>query len=218
MATAARPPEIRTAWLTDTWLALLFVTTRVQRSAPRRRRQQLLREQSTNLAALQRKPLRVMLTSLLWLDGRRWWPYVPVFVGVLAPVERLLGPLRFVAVGMSAHVGGTLISQALLARSIRRADEPRRLVHARDVGVSYFVLGIFGMLAGTLDRPGRNAAQLAAAGAVAAAAATRANFTTTGHNAALLIGTLWSPLLARVISRRRGSESPLGANSRPRRW
>src|SRR5258708_2025986 len=71
-------PHIAGAALTYAWLALLFVTTRIQRSAPRRKRQRLLREQSTNIAQLQRKPLHVLLTSLLWLDGRRW-PYVPVF-------------------------------------------------------------------------------------------------------------------------------------------
>ncbi|MDT5329050.1 MAG: hypothetical protein QOF31_347 [Mycobacterium sp.] len=183
-------PHIAGGALTYTWLALLFVTTRIQRSAPRRERQRLLREQSTNIAQLQRKPLHVLLTSLLWLDGRRWWPYVPVFATMLAPAERLLGRSRYVITGLSSHVIATLVSQRLLVLSIKRADEPRRALTARDVGVSYFTLGIGGALCRYLDRPWRVAVQTAAAGSVAVAVVSRANFTATGHCVAFLLGVI----------------------------
>jgi hypothetical protein len=176
--------------LTYAWLALLFVTTRIQRSATRRKRQRLLQEQSTNIAQLQRKPLHVLLTSLLWLDGRRWWPYVPVFATMLAPAERLLGRSRYVITGVNAHVIATIVSQWLLALSIKRADEPRGALNARDVGVSYFTLGIGGALCRYLDRPWRAAVQIGAAGSVAMAVLSRANFTATGHCVAFLVGVL----------------------------
>jgi hypothetical protein len=183
-------PHIAGGALTYAWLALLFVTTRVQQSAPQRKRQRLLREQSTNIAQLQRKPLHVLLTSLLWLDGRRWWPYVPVFATMLAPAERLLGRSQYVITGMSAHVIATLVSQWLLALSIKRADEPGRSLNARDVGVSYFTFGIGGALCRYLDRPWRVAVQIAATGSVAIAVLSRANFTATGHCVAFLVGIL----------------------------
>jgi hypothetical protein len=186
-------PHIAGGALTYAWLGLLFVTTRIQRSAPRRERQRLLREQSTNVAQLQRKPLHVLLTSLLWLDGRRWWPYVPVFATMLAPAERRLGRSRYVITGLSAHVIATLVSQWLLAMSVKRADEPRRSLTARDVGVSYFTLGVAGALCRYLDRPWRVAALAAAAGSVAIAVVSRANFTATGHCIAFLLGVLGPP-------------------------
>jgi hypothetical protein len=64
-------PHIAGGALTYAWLALLFVTTRIQRSAPRRKRQRLLREQSTNIAQLQRKPLHVPATA-----SHSWWGFL----------------------------------------------------------------------------------------------------------------------------------------------
>jgi hypothetical protein len=184
-------PHIAGGALTYAWLALLFVTTRFQRSAPRRKRQRLLREQSTNITQLQRKPLQVLLTSLLWVEGRRWWPYAPVFATMLAPAERLLGRSRYVITGLSAHVIATLVSQWLLSLSVKRASEPRRSLNARDVGVSYFTLGIGGALCRYLNRPRRVAVQIAAAGSIVIAVLSRANFTATGHCIAFLVGVLF---------------------------
>jgi hypothetical protein len=188
MRTGRRADLSEFAPLTWSWLALLFVTTRIQRSTSHRERQQLLRERSTNLKQLHRKPLRVLFASLLWLDGRSWWPYVPVFAGVLAPAERRLGPARFVGVGLGAHVVATLASQELVARSIRKGVEPLAQARARDIGVSYFVFGIGGWLSGQLPQPWRQRAQLAAGGSVTVAVLSRSSFTTVGHCAAFAVG------------------------------
>lgn len=183
-------PTVAAAPLTYGWLALLFGTTRIQRSASARKRRELLREQSTNIVQLRRRPLRALVTSLLWLDGRRWWPYVPVFAAVLGPAERVQGRPRYLGTGIAAHVIGTAASQALLARSIARGDEPRKLAHAHDIGVSYFALGVGGGLCGYLPTSWRVGTQLAAATAVAVAVRSRADFTATGHCVAFLVGTL----------------------------
>ncbi|MDT5015852.1 MAG: hypothetical protein QOD39_2012 [Mycobacterium sp.] len=204
-------PDIAGGVLTYAWLALLFVTTRIQRSASRRKRQRLLQEQSTNIAALQRKPLRVLLTSLLWLDGRQWWPYVPVFSAMLAPAERLLGKWRYAITGLTAHVVATLVSQMLLSRSIRQAKERRKSRHARDVGVSYFAFGIGGALCRYLDRPWRIAAQIVGAGSVVVAVLSRANFTSTGHCVAFLVGALIPSAVDTPTSRR----TPVARADRP---
>ncbi|MET0700781.1 MAG: rhomboid-like protein [Mycobacterium sp.] len=174
--------------LTWSWLALLFVTTRIQRSASHRERQILLREQSTNLKQLHRKPVRVLFASLLWLDGRSWWPYAPVFAGLLAPAERRLGSARFVAIGLGAHVAATLISQELVARSIRKGSEPLAQARARDIGVSYFVFGIGGWCSGQLPPPWRQRVQLAAGTSVGVAVLAGASFTSVGHFLAFAFG------------------------------
>src|SRR5215212_514084 len=183
-----------TAPLSFASLAILFVTTRIQRSAGRRKAKQIQRAYSTNLRGLDNEPSRVLAASLFWLDDHRWWPYVPVFVGVVAPAERRLGWWRWLLVGLGAHVVGTYAGQSYLRLLIRRGRAPKRLVNARDVGVSYFLLGVAGTLTGYVQPPWRSRSQLTAVAALTANAAVRPTFTEVGHLTALLVGLAAIPL------------------------
>jgi len=185
---------VASAPLTFGWLLVLFVTTRIQRWAGPQRSLRIQKRHSTNLRRLRAQPSRVLVTSLFWLDDRRWWPYVPVFVGVLAPAERRLRWWRWLFVGMSAHVTATFAGQSYLRRSIRKAEAPRRLVNARDVGVSYFVFGVAGALTGYVERPWRSGCQAAALVALAVNAALRPTFTEVGHLTAFVVGLAGAPL------------------------
>lgn len=175
------------------WLAVLFVTTRVQRNAGRAR-SQLLRSQSTNLNHLADEPTRVLAASLFWLDGNRWWPYVPPFAAVLAPAERRLGTLRWLTVGTAAHVAGTYLGQGYLRRSIRTEQAPPRLADAHDVGVSYFLLGVAGTLTAYLPRRYRTRVRAASLAVLAGNAAARPTFTEIGHLSAFATGLALGPL------------------------
>ena len=177
-----------TAPLTYAWLAILFVTTRRQRSAGKRGSQRIQRQHSTNLSRLRTEPLRVLLASLFWTDDRRWWPYIPVFVGAMAPAERRLRSWRWVAIGLTAHVVATYVGQEHLAWRIRRGRAPRRLVAARDVGVSYFVLGVLGAFTGCADRTWRPRSEVAGLSALAVNAAARPTYTEVGHLTAFVVG------------------------------
>lgn len=170
------------------WLAILFVTTRRQRSAGRLGSRRLQREHSTNLRRLRTEPARVLVSSLFWLDDRRWWPYVPVFATVVVPAERRLGTGRWLLVGSAAHVIGTYVGQEHLRLRIRTGRAPSRLVNARDVGVSYFVLGVAGALSGYVPPAWRAQTQLVAAGALAANAVARPTATEIGHLTAFTVG------------------------------
>jgi rhomboid family protein len=185
---------IGSAPLTFAWLFVLFVTTRIQRSAGRRGSRRIQRRHSTNLRRLGSEPSRVLAASLFWLDGRMWWPYVPMFVGVVAPAERRLRWWRWLLIGMAAHVLGTYVGQGHLRWSMRRGEAPRRLVNARDVGVSYFVLGVSGTLTGYVRRRRRTRYQVAAVAALAGNAALRPTFTEVGHLTAFLVGLAAVPL------------------------
>lgn len=185
---------ISSAPLTFGWLAVLFVTTRVQRSAGKRAALRLQRTYSTNLTRLRREPHRVLPASLFWLDDRRWWPYVPLFVGVLAPAERRLRWWRWLLVGLAAHVIATYLGQGQLRRAIRSGTAPRRLVNVRDVGVSYFFFGVAGTLSGYVPREFRTPAQAVAVAALTVNAAVRPTFTEIGHLTALVVGLGAVPL------------------------
>lgn len=176
------------------WLLVLLVTTRVQRSAGDRESRRIQRRNSTNLRRLRTEPSRVLTTSLFWLDGHRWWPYVPVFVGVVAPAERRLRWWRWLLVGICAHVVATYVGQSYLRLLIRKGRAPLRLENARDVGVSYFVLGVAGALSGYTRKPWRSRTQAAAVLALAANAAARPTFTEVGHLTAFVVGLSAIPL------------------------
>ena len=108
---------IASAPLSFGWLLVLFVTTWIQRSAGRRGSKRIQRRHSTNLWRLNSEPSRVLAASLFWLDGRMWWPYVPMFVGVVAPAERRLRWWRWLLVGSAAH--------AIVPIMHPSADQPR---------------------------------------------------------------------------------------------
>ena len=181
--------------LSFAWLSVLFVTTRLQRRAGRRKARRIQQANSTNISKLRREPHRVLFASLFWLDVRSWWPYVPVYVAVVAPAERRLGWWRWLFVGLSAHVIATYVSQGRLSRSIRKGHAPRKLVNARDVGVSYFMLGVAGALSGYVDRRRRTTAQTAAVSALVANAVARPTFTELGHLTAFGVGLAASPFV-----------------------
>lgn len=136
----------------------------------------------------------MLAASLFWLDGSRWWPYVPPFAAVLAPAERRLGTLRWLVVGAAAHVAGTYLGQGYLRRSIRTEQAPPRLADAHDVGVSYFLLGVAGTLTAYLPRRHRMPVRAAGVAVLTTNVVVRPTFTEVGHLSAFVTGLTLSPL------------------------
>lgn len=196
--------SVKRAWhyaasapLTYGWLVVLLATTLIQHSLSDRLLRALLLSTSTNLHHLASDPLRVLFNSLLWIDGKYWWPYLVIFTLFLAPVERWLGHIRWLVVGLICQVGATYISEGFLYWTIQESQASPRLIDARDVGVSYFVVGIAGVLFYRLPRRWR---WLYLGGLVAIAVgalAIRANFTSWGHLCALVLGLACYPLTRR---------------------
>jgi hypothetical protein len=185
---------VASAPLTFAWLLVLLVTTRIQRSAGPRVSRRIQRRNSTNLRRLRREPSRVLMTSLLWLDDHKWWPYVPIFVALVAPAERRLRWWRWLLVGFAAHVIGTYVGQSYLRLLIRKGRAPTRLVNARDLGVSYFGFGVAGTLSGYVERSWRLPCQLAVLAALVGNVAIRPTFTEVGHLTAFVVGLAAIPL------------------------
>ncbi|RDH78777.1 rhomboid family intramembrane serine protease [Mycolicibacterium moriokaense] len=185
---------IASAPLTYGWLVVLLSTTLVQHSLAPSLLRTLLQSTSTNLHHLSSQPVRVLFNSLFWIDGWYWWPYLILFTVFLAPAERWLGHLRLLIVGLICHVGATYLSEGFLYLAIAEKHAPPRLVDVRDVGVSYFVAGVAGVLFYRLPRRWRwlylGALALIAVGALIY----RTNYTSVGHLCALLIGLACYPL------------------------
>lgn len=185
---------VGSAPVTFCWLTLLFMTTVIQHVLPRLHLREVLHQNSTNLHHLAADPLRVLGTSLLWIDGYRWWPYFVAFCLFLAPAERWLGSLRFVIAGLTAHVVATYLSEGFLYWQIQEAAVSPKYLNARDVGVSYFVAGIAGLLTYRIARPWRWLYLVTALAWVGIGLAVTPTFTSVGHLAGVLVGLALYPL------------------------
>lgn len=198
---------VRSAPLTYVWLVALLVTTIVQRQTHGRELHDLLVQSSTNIHHLETDPLYVLVTSLFWIDGRFWTPYLVLFSLILAPAERWLGQIRWLTVGLTAHVLATYISEGLLYLAIHHHVAPERLVHVRDVGVSYFLVGVGAVLAYRIVRPWRWVYLGTAFIYFGAALVGNINFTAIGHLSALLIGLCCYPFTRARSAQARTTDS-----------
>jgi rhomboid family protein len=185
---------VYTAPLTYAWLAVLLITTIIQHQLGRRELHTMLVHGSTNLHGLATDPLRVLFESLLWIDGRYWTPYLVLFTLFLAPAEHWLGEIRWLTVGLTAHIGATYISEGLLYLEIQHHLAPERLVHARDIGVSYFLVGVIAVLAYHVATPWRWGYLAILIVLFLGPVIVDPKFTAIGHFAAILIGLLFYPM------------------------
>lgn len=210
---------IRRAPGTFVWLAVLFATTVVLNHLSPEATRFVLGDRSTNLHHLHEDPVRVLITSALWLPGGgsswywSWLWYVVVFNIFHVPAERWLGTLRWLAVLVSAHVGATYLSEGILYWEIRHGFAPAEEVFTLDVGVSYALAGVVAVLAYRIARPWCFGYAAAVLIWYAIPLFDGRNFTDIGHFTALLIGFACYPL----TRGRPGPWTPSTAELLPRR-
>ncbi|MEU3184606.1 rhomboid-like protein [Streptomyces sp. NPDC006923] len=191
-------PKIR-AWITSApgtylWLAALFVTTVALHHMSPEFERELLLQHSTNIHELSVNPVRVLITSAFWIDGGSWLPYALLYTALHAPAERWLGTPRWLAVVAAAHIGATLISEGVLGWAIHHGHAPQSAVNTLDVGVSYALAGIAGILIHRVPRPWNLPYITAVAVFYGAPLITGRTFTDIGHLTAVLIGLACYPL------------------------
>jgi hypothetical protein len=185
---------VSSAPLTYLWLIVLLITTIIQRTASRRHLHFLLVHNSTNIRHLATDPLNALFSSLLWIDGRYWTPYLLLFTLFLAPAEHWLGKIRWLTVGLTAHISATYISEGLLYLEIQYHHAPQKLVHATDIGVSYFMVGLIAVLAYHIAMPWRWGYLAILILIFTVPLVIDANFTAIGHFSAIFIGLLFYPV------------------------
>lgn len=105
---------VRSAPGTYLWLAVLFVTTIALHHMSPEFEEDFLRQRSTNIHELSTNPVRVLITSALWIDGGHWLPYAVLYSVFHAQAERWLGTPRWLAVVVLAHVLATYLSEGAL--------------------------------------------------------------------------------------------------------
>jgi rhomboid family protein len=207
---------VRSAPLTYFWLIVLLYTTTIAHGLNRRQLHHLYVHRSTNLHHLGTDPIKVLIESLMWIDGRHWLPYVVVFTLFVAPAEHWLGWERWLAVGLIAHVGATYLSEGLLYLAIETGRARESLVNVSDIGVSYFVTGLVAVLAYHIAVPWRWGYIAAVLATFIVALVWHHSFAGLGHLFAVVIGLCcypltrgraapWDPARARARMRRAGA-------------
>ena len=175
-------------------LLILAVTTLVLRGLDAPTTTRILRHQSTNLFQMTRDAPRVLVLSAFLLDNGRMLNETIIFTLVLAPVERWIGTYRWIATFAAGHVGATLATTVGIWLQVREGAG-RSLVYPVDVGVSYGVAALAGVLAYRLRRPWNLAWLAFVAVDVGRAVIATGTFTDWGHLVALLIGLAMGPLV-----------------------
>jgi hypothetical protein len=175
---------------TLSWLAIISATRLVLRGADPRLQHRLLESVSTNLSHLAHDPLNVLLTSICFVTSTPdYLAFVVMAAAVSAPVERWLGLRRWLIAVAIGHIGATLVIAIGLKIGIAEGWIDPQVRHALDVGVSYAVRSLAGVLFFAIGVRWRRWAYLSAV-AVATAAPLLAgpDFTDAGHAVALVLG------------------------------
>jgi hypothetical protein len=211
---------VRSAPLTYGWLIVLGCTTAIEQGLNRRQLHHLLVHRSTNLHHLGTDPIKVLIESLLFIDGRNFLRnfvfFAVIFTVFVAQAEHWLGWRRWLAVGLIAHIGATYLSEGVLYLQIELGAAPERLVNATDIGPSYFVVGLVAVLAYHITVPWRWAYIAVVLATFTVALMWHHGFTGVGHLSAAVIGLCCYPLTrgragpwdpARVLDRLRRADA-----------
>ncbi|NUP33417.1 MAG: hypothetical protein HOU01_17145 [Streptomycetaceae bacterium] len=170
------------------WLLVLYVTTYVYLHLDPDRRTSFLKQRSTNIKHLNQNPLEVLTSSAVWADGPHLVKFTVMFTLIFAIAERWMGTWRWLSVAALGHVGATYLSQSLVLLGIKFGTLPVRLRNAVDVGPSYALMAIAGVLFYRFSGPLRWC-YLALLGAyVGVPVYVDRDFTSAGHVTSVLIG------------------------------
>jgi hypothetical protein len=203
---------IRSAPGTCLWLLVLLGTTiALHRMSPGAERV-FLGSRSTNIHELSVHPVRVLIQSALWIDSGHWVPYAVLYTVFHAEAERWLGTARWLAVAASAHIFASFISEGALLWAIQAGHAPESAVNTLDVGVSYALAGVIGVLTYRITPPWRYGYAAVIVIGTALPLITARTFTDLGHFASVMIGLAWYP-----VTRGRPQRNPMGALGAARR-
>ncbi len=185
---------VRRAPGTYIWLAVLFVTTVVIRSVSPTTAHHILEKRSTNLHYLTTSPVRVLISSALWIAGGGWFGYFVLYNLFHVPAERWLGTLRWLCVLLIAHVGATFVSEGALDWGIRHGYAPESARYTLDYGVSYALAGVEAVLTYLITAPWRYVYLACVLLFYGLALIRSRDFTSVGHFTAVLLGLACYPL------------------------
>jgi hypothetical protein len=194
---------IRSAPGTHIWLGIVAVTSVIAAASPPNIRSSLLHGVSTNLVELRHHPIRVLIASAFWIESPSGFAcYALLFEAVHATAERRLGMARWLLVVALSHIGATLVSQKAVRLGIHAQRLPHSLAYTVDIGVSYGLAGVVGVLTYAVPRPWRWGYLLGVLAYFICPVVDNGTFTDLGHLTAVLIGLCCYALVPRGRARK----------------
>ena len=110
-------------------------------------RDEVVLRSSTNLANLHEHPIYVLIISAFVVANLLGLVVVPFLMVAYAAAQHWLGRLGAIVAGVFGHVGATLFVATLLIAGIKDHVVSRSVAFESDVGVSYGLAAVAGMLA-----------------------------------------------------------------------
>ena len=177
---------------TAVYLVVLGATTLALATSSDRTVLHLLLGASTNLRNMTTHPLRVLIASAFWVESTAWfWPMVVLVAAVMGVAEWVLGLRRTLVTFAVGHVGATVLTVGAIGVGVDAGLLPRHLAYALDVGPSYGLAALGGVLVTRLSRPWQRCVGAAGLlGGLALALVIDGDFTDAGHLLAAAIGLL----------------------------
>lgn len=200
-APAAAAAYLGSAPGTITYVFTVLITTVSLQGAGHQLTEVLMRRESTNVHNMLHNPVRVLLASAFWLDTSHFpLALLVLFVVVMAPTERRIGTMRWIAVGAAGHIGATLCTTVGINFGVDHNLLRPELTRTVDVGISYFAMAVAAVYAALLPGWWRWAARSVIAIYVVANLVASNSFTDYGHLFAAIIGFALAPLVTRGAS------------------
>jgi hypothetical protein len=195
-------PLFRDADVAWVYAAIVLVVAIVVAAAPGTTTEELVLDSSTNLDNLRHTPLLVLgVSAFVVTPLAGLWILVPLVV-TFAAAQRWLGRAATVIVAVLGHVGVTLFVAVLLAAGIEDRLLSPSLARAQDVGVSYAVATVAGLLAGRAPRRLRPWYVVGLLAITVVPVLLDADFTDVGHLTAVLLGFALAVLVTRAAAAR----------------
>jgi hypothetical protein len=195
---------------TAVYLLVLAGTTFAAATSSDRTAFHLLLKASTNLRNMTSHPVRVLVSSAFWVESTTWfWPTVALVAVVMGGAEVVLGTRRTLVAFAAGHVCATVLTVGAIGVGVARGLLPHDLAHALDVGPSYGLAALGGVL---VTRASRRWQRRAGAGALLAglgvAMILDGDFTDAGHLIAASVGLLVGHVVIHYMAEDGGFEPP----------
>lgn len=211
---AKLPPRVAQALrgrdLAVGYTLIVLLVSAALHAQPHRLRSHLVLQSSTNLVNLRQQPVLVLIVSAFVVPSLPALLLLGPLTAAYGAAQRWLGRQATVIVAVFGHVGATLFVAVLLATGIAHEQLSRTLARQPDVGVSYGVAAILGLLTARNRRRRLRWAVLGSAFFVLLLAVFQ-TFTDLGHLVAWAIGVATGA----VTSAARDAEDRALGTSRP---
>jgi len=191
---------VRRADLAIAYCGIVTAVTVVLNVIDAEDKERIIQETSSNLDNLRDHPVQSLLASAFVVPHPAGLVLVAVLLVVLAYAQRFVGRVAALVVGLSGHIGATIIVATALMSGIFHDLVDPSVRSATDVGISYVLACSMGFL--TLFVPaGRRWAWSAGLAVIwLLPGAIGRSFTDAGHAAALSIGWLMAFVCWRAIA------------------